>query len=129
MVWLLDNHYDVQHRAYLMAEKGEVIKLVLPLYVLIFYCLVEDNVVINLFVYLQELLPLKIRSHGASSSDMPYDERYKQKTAYEILRSDWSSDVCSSDLSRCNKFICLFARAYTVEDSVSWGVVEQHAVR
>ena len=23
----------------------------------------------------------------------------KQKTAYEILRSDWSSDVCSSDLS------------------------------
>ena len=25
----------------------------------------------------------------------------KQKTAYEILRSDWSSDVCSSDL-RCS---------------------------
>ena len=24
----------------------------------------------------------------------------KQKTAYEILRSDWSSDVCSSDLKR-----------------------------
>src|SRR6056297_3589926 len=24
---------------------------------------------------------------------------FKQKTAYEILRSDWSSDVCSSDLS------------------------------
>ena len=24
----------------------------------------------------------------------------KQKTAYEILRSDWSSDVCSSDLRR-----------------------------
>src|SRR6056297_3685039 len=23
----------------------------------------------------------------------------KQKTAYELLRSDWSSDVCSSDLS------------------------------
>ena len=23
----------------------------------------------------------------------------KQKTAYEILRSDWSSDVCSSDLA------------------------------
>eukprot|EP01048_Picozoa_sp_COSAG05_P037957 COSAG05_NODE_17996_length_316_cov_0.290323_1_plen_31_part_10 len=22
---------------------------------------------------------------------------FKQKTAYEILRSDWSSDVCSSD--------------------------------
>ena len=26
--------------------------------------------------------------------------RYKQKTAYEILRCDWSSDVCSSDLSQ-----------------------------
>src|SRR6056297_3968564 len=25
---------------------------------------------------------------------------FKQKTAYEILRSDWSSDVCSSDLAR-----------------------------
>src|SRR6056297_2526034 len=25
---------------------------------------------------------------------------FKQKTAYEILRSDWSSDVCSSDLRR-----------------------------
>ena len=25
--------------------------------------------------------------------------RSKQKTAYEILSSDWSSDVCSSDLT------------------------------
>src|SRR5881396_4036610 len=25
---------------------------------------------------------------------------FKQKTAYEMVRSDWSSDVCSSDLSR-----------------------------
>jgi len=25
--------------------------------------------------YLQELAPLKIRSHGASSNEMPYDER------------------------------------------------------
>ena len=24
---------------------------------------------------------------------------FKQKTAYGILRSDWSSDVCSSDLT------------------------------
>ena len=30
------------------------------------------------------------------------DAAYKQKTAYEILRSDWSSDVCSSDPQRCN---------------------------
>src|SRR3546814_19165680 len=26
---------------------------------------------------------------------------FKQKTAYEMRISDWSSDVCSSDLSRC----------------------------
>ena len=25
---------------------------------------------------------------------------FKQKTAYEIKECDWSSDVCSSDLSR-----------------------------
>src|SRR5881396_296459 len=25
---------------------------------------------------------------------------FKQKTAYEMVRSDWSSDVCSSDLRR-----------------------------
>src|SRR3546814_15542997 len=29
---------------------------------------------------------------------------FKQKTAYEVLISDWSSDVCSSDLrSRCSR--------------------------
>src|SRR3546814_2332502 len=40
---------------------------------------------------------------------------FKQKTAYEILISDWSSDVCSSDLSgkrrppraRHNRFVAL----------------------
>src|SRR3546814_7225601 len=26
---------------------------------------------------------------------------FKQKTAYEMRISDWSSDVCSSDLNRC----------------------------
>src|SRR3546814_1377304 len=26
---------------------------------------------------------------------------FKQKTAYEMRISDWSSDVCSSDLKRC----------------------------
>ena len=28
-----------------------------------------------------------------------YKEYFKQKTAYEIYRCDWSSDVCSSDLN------------------------------
>src|SRR3546814_2648182 len=27
---------------------------------------------------------------------------FKQKTAYEMRISDWSSDVCSSDLDRCD---------------------------
>src|SRR3546814_10848350 len=27
---------------------------------------------------------------------------FKQKTAYEMRISDWSSDVCSSDLRRCD---------------------------
>ena len=29
---------------------------------------------------------------------------FKQKTAYEILTCDWSSDVCSSDLIALNVF-------------------------
>eukprot|EP01047_Picozoa_sp_COSAG01_P111348 COSAG01_NODE_40134_length_467_cov_1.130435_1_plen_67_part_01 len=32
---------------------------------------------------------------GAHASPAP--RFFKQKTAYGILRSDWSSDVCSSD--------------------------------
>ena len=28
---------------------------------------------------------------------------FKQKTAYEIVSRDWSSDVCSSDLSRVGR--------------------------
>uniref|UniRef100_A0ACD5V3Y8 Uncharacterized protein n=1 Tax=Avena sativa TaxID=4498 RepID=A0ACD5V3Y8_AVESA len=48
MVWLLEDYYDHQHRAYLMAEKH------------------------------MRLRPLKIRSHGASLNDMAYDERYTE---------------------------------------------------
>ena len=33
-------------------------------------------------------------------SDEGEADFFKQKTAYEILRSDWSSDVCSSYLTR-----------------------------
>eukprot|EP01045_Picozoa_sp_COSAG04_P051055 COSAG04_NODE_21014_length_382_cov_0.381625_1_plen_57_part_01 len=35
-----------------------------------------------------------LRYYGLSLVLGPF---FKQKTAYEILRSDWSSDVCSSD--------------------------------
>src|SRR3546814_6272897 len=31
---------------------------------------------------------------------------FKQKTAYEMRISDWSSDVCSSDLSSCENDHC-----------------------
>src|SRR3546814_1494466 len=34
---------------------------------------------------------------------------FKQKTAYEMLISDWSSDVCSSDL-----FNALFCKLYAM---------------
>src|SRR3546814_10564681 len=34
------------------------------------------------------------------SSFVDYVFFFKQKTAYEMRISDWSSDVCSSDLSR-----------------------------
>src|SRR3546814_2582310 len=30
---------------------------------------------------------------------------FKQKTAYEMRISDWSSDVCSSDLRRCHRWM------------------------
>ena len=30
---------------------------------------------------------------------------FKQKTAYEIVSRDWSSDVCSSDLPKADKII------------------------
>ena len=30
---------------------------------------------------------------------------FKQKTAYEIKECDWSSDVCSSDLSKSDHII------------------------
>src|SRR3546814_11588459 len=34
---------------------------------------------------------------------------FKQKTAYELRISDWSSDVCSSDLLKCIDFQKLFS--------------------
>src|SRR3546814_6667556 len=36
---------------------------------------------------------------------------FKQKTAYELRISDWSSDVCSSDLApkACQAFISMYA--------------------
>src|SRR3546814_10282808 len=38
---------------------------------------------------------------------------FKQKTAYEMRISDWSSDVCSSDL-----LICAFKQAFRPDEPV-----------
>ena len=46
---------------------------------------------------------------------------FKQKTAYEIVSRDWSSDVCSSDLS-CNSD-ALVTKQTWIEDTV-WWIVE-----
>src|SRR3546814_2399555 len=40
---------------------------------------------------------------------------FKQKTAYEMRISDWSSDVCSSDLPGRRFFTCCPARAVAVK--------------
>src|ERR671924_1285800 len=34
----------------------------------------------------------------SACSDVPFFFFFKQKTAYDIVSRDWSSDVCSSDL-------------------------------
>ena len=49
---------------------------------------------------------------------------FKQKTAYEILTCDWSSDVCSSDLKHVgwaliHRFFSVWHKQY---DSVSSAV-------
>src|SRR3546814_3840752 len=37
---------------------------------------------------------------------------FKQKTAYEMRISDWSSDVCSSDLPRASQYLVLGAKCH-----------------
>src|SRR3546814_17789735 len=48
---------------------------------------------------------------------------FKQKTAYEMRISDWSSDVCSSDLSRQHR------KAGEVEDAPDIERIAHQAVR
>src|SRR3546814_6116689 len=44
---------------------------------------------------------------------------FKQKTAYEMRISDWSSDVCSSDLTMkaCENYALIMASAYWRKNS------------
>eukprot|EP01047_Picozoa_sp_COSAG01_P087389 COSAG01_NODE_20092_length_971_cov_0.662844_2_plen_51_part_01 len=39
----------------------------------------------------------RVLTYSANASDCTFTCFFNQKTAYVILRSDWSSDVCSSD--------------------------------
>src|SRR3546814_20157409 len=43
---------------------------------------------------------------------------FKQRTAYEMRISDWSSDVCSSDLAYATRFRDRPAYRYVVETSI-----------
>src|SRR3546814_8491041 len=46
---------------------------------------------------------------------------YKQKTAYEMRISDWSSDVCSSDLYDCLKcpgYCCSYPNIHTKPEDI-----------
>src|SRR3546814_2848780 len=42
---------------------------------------------------------------------------FKQKTAYEMRISDWSSDVCSSDLVNARAFIAAMLRPHDRENA------------
>src|SRR3546814_3743326 len=51
---------------------------------------------------------------------------FKQKTAYEMRISDWSSDVCSSDLAGVVAYSALYwVPASPLPDVMPWGVVAQ----
>ena len=45
---------------------------------------------------------------------------FKQKTAYEIVSRDWSSDVCSSDLPPKSKMLKTFCRHTKDEKPVAY---------
>src|SRR3546814_11636668 len=45
---------------------------------------------------------------------------FKQKTAYDMRISDWSSDVCSSDLADLELDAMLRERLYAIDPSAGW---------
>src|SRR3546814_5909650 len=52
---------------------------------------------------------------------------FKQKTAYEMRISDWSSDVCSSDLWHQDRSGLLTASRF--KDVIAWGDRDKHGKR
>src|SRR3546814_9820001 len=51
---------------------------------------------------------------------------FNQKTAYEMLISDWSSDVCSSDLTNFRKFFKDFSVNYYIFNKYSFFNIFEH---
>src|ERR1043166_4204673 len=47
---------------------------------------------------------------------------FKQKTAYEIPKRDWSSDVCSSDLSRNERLVMVAVHIKNVDSRYLAGI-------
>ena len=47
---------------------------------------------------------------------------FKQKTAYEIVSRDWSSDVCSSDLAQLGRAISVIAYLHRIREHIAIGV-------
>src|SRR3546814_4155114 len=45
---------------------------------------------------------------------------FKQKTAYEMRISDWSSDVCSSDLMRVTELVSLNLDSLHMDPPPAW---------
>src|SRR3546814_5080215 len=58
---------------------------------------------------------------------------FKQKTAYEMRISDWSSDVCSSDLLAQDELYPILFRAICpddwTEETIDWTEVRDEIVR
>src|SRR3546814_6235786 len=53
---------------------------------------------------------------------------FKQKTAYEMRISDWSSDVCSSDLSRGEEIYTQGAQCNACHGPEGVGGVASHTI-
>src|SRR3546814_5566144 len=53
---------------------------------------------------------------------------FKQKTAYEMRISDWSSDVCSSDLSSVRKIVEMQDEIDTVNDVMTTQLGPEHVI-
>ena len=52
---------------------------------------------------------------------------FKQKTAYEILTCDWSSDVCSSDLNDWVEGVVCVTLLYSHNDAADGSVMRLRA--